>query len=137
MIILDTNVVSETMRPTPADRPMKWLTECTASEVFLTAITEAEILTGIALLATGKRRAALEAAWGIMMDRLQHRILPFDSDAAREFAYIFAERRRIGRPIMQSDGQIAAIARSRGADLATRDVGHFHHCGLKVVNPWA
>src|SRR5205085_7005078 len=120
MIILDTNVVSEMMKAEPSPKARKWLASCQASEIFLTAITEAEVLTGIALLPTGKRRNLIESAWESMADHLyQDRILPFDRIAAKQFALIVPARRNLGRPIASADAQIAAIARSHGASIAT------------------
>ena len=137
MIILDTNVLSELMKPVPTVEVVRWLTTHPASRLFTTTITQAEILYGLELLPKGKRRAALQSAIQAMFEEdFADRILPFDSDAARVFPQIAAARRASGRPITQWDAQIAAIARSRGADLATRNTGDFQHCGLTVLNPW-
>lgn len=137
MIILDTNVLSELMKPVPTVEVVRWLTTHPASRLFTTTITQAEILYGLELLPKGKRRAALQSAIQAMFEEdFADRILPFDSDAARVFPQIAAARRASGRPITQWDAQIAAIARSRGADLATRNTGDFEHCGITVLNPW-
>jgi predicted nucleic acid-binding protein len=137
MTILDTNVVSEIMRPEPAETVIGWLAACPATDIFITALTQAEILTGIELLPRGKRRTDLKAAWETMLEQLYSgRILPFDSDAAREFPGIVLARRKIGRPVTQIDAQIAAIARSRGAVIATRNIADFAHCGVDLLNPW-
>jgi predicted nucleic acid-binding protein len=137
MIILDTNVLSEVMRPAPSGRVLKWLAKESAFSVFTTTIAMAEILYGIELLPKGRRRAALESAAEAMFEEdFAGRILPFDSDAARVFPKIAAARRASGRPITQFDGQIAAIARSRGAGIATRNTGDFEDCGIAVLNPW-
>src|SRR5438128_1186067 len=120
MIILNTNAVSEAMRTTPAPEVLNWLAAQPASGLFTTTITQAEILYGVELLPKGKRRGALQSAAQAMFEEdFAGRILPFDSDAARQFPLIAASRRTSGRPIMQGDAQIAAIARSRGATLAT------------------
>lgn len=138
MIILDTNVVSETMRPAASQAVLTWLESHPPTDYFITAVTEAEILTGIALMASGRRRNALEAHWEVAVKQFySDQILPFDSSSARVYASLVAARRKIGRPISQSDAQIAAIARSRGATLATRNAKDFDDCGLKVVNPFA
>ena len=137
MIILDTNVLSEVMRPVPTAEVLHWLARHPASSLFTTTITQAEILYGLELLPKGKRRAALQFAVDAMFEEdFADRILPFDSDAARVFPQIAASRRASGRPITQWDAQIAAIARSRGAALATRNIGDFEHCGISVLNPW-
>jgi predicted nucleic acid-binding protein len=106
--------------------------------LFSTAVTEAELLYGIALLPESRRRRSLEEAIvRILNERLAGRILPFDRAAAREFADITATRRRAGRPIGEADARIAAIARSRGASLATRNIADFTDCGLELIDPWA
>ena len=138
MIILDTNVLSELMRPSPAASVLRWFAVQPASGVFITTITEAEILYGLEVTPKGKRRTNLQFAIGtIFGEDFADRVLPFDSDAARAFALIAASRRALGRPIAQLDAQIAAIARSRSGTLATRDAHDFEHCGIPLVNPWA
>ncbi|MGC2200531.1 MAG: type II toxin-antitoxin system VapC family toxin, partial [Stellaceae bacterium] len=113
MIILDTNVLSETLRPTPSTKVLEWMRSEPASALFTTAITESELLYGIALLPEGTRRHSLASVVDLIFaEDLAGRVLPFDSAAAREFAHIAASRRRAGQPI--SDARIAAIARSRG-----------------------
>lgn len=137
MIVLDTNVVSELMKPAPERAVVAWLGEQSAAAVFTTSITQAEILHGILLLASGRRRSAVDAAARAMFDEdFGGRILPFGSDAARAYARIAVQRRRAGRPISQSDAQIAAIVESAGAVLATRNTSDFDGCGIRVVNPW-
>ena len=138
MFVLDTNVVSELMRDRPDSRVIAWLDDQPTSDLYVTAITEAEIRAGIAFLPAGGRRRGLtgaaEHAFGVLF---AERILPFDSDAAREYAGIASNRRTTGRPISQADCMIAAIARSRGASVATRDASGFDECGIDVVNPWS
>jgi toxin FitB len=137
MIILDTNVLSELMRPKPSPRVAAWVAEQPATELFTTSITEAEIFSGIELLTKGKRREGLLAAAEAMFaEDLAGRIFGFESDAARGFSKIAAHRRALGRPISHADAQIAAIAHVRGAKLATRNVADFEDCGLDVVDPW-
>ena len=137
MIILDTNVLSELIKAAPLARVVDWWNSHPEGELYLTSISEAEILVGIGLLPAGKRRAAIElAAAETFRQDFADRVLPFDSDAAREFAKIVVARRKLGRPISQPDAQIAGIARACGATLATRNTGDFEHCGVKVVNPW-
>ena len=138
MIVLDTNVVSELMKPTPAGSVAEWVAAQPAASLCTTSITQAEILHGIMLLPSGRRRAAVEAAAEEMFkDEFGGRILPFGSDAAEPYARIAADRRRAGRPISQFDAQIAAIARSTGAALATRNVTDFDGCGVKLIDPWS
>ena len=103
----------------------------------MTAVTEAEIRTGIALLPEGKRRRGLARACERAFDSLfAGRVLPFDRDAARADAEIVAARRAIGRPVAHVDGQIAAIARSRGMAVAMRNIRDFEFMGIDVFNPW-
>jgi predicted nucleic acid-binding protein len=137
MIILDTNVLSELMRPKPAPRVSAWVAKQSAVELFTTSITEAEIFFGIELLTKGKRREGLlGAAEAMFAEDLGGRIFSFESDAARLFSKIAAHRRALGKPISHADAQIAAIARLRGAKLATRNVADFIDCGIDLVNPW-
>ena len=138
MIILDTNVLSETLRPTPATKVLEWMRSEPASALFTTAITESELLYGIALVPEGRQRQSLEAVIDLIFSEdLAGRVLPFDSAAAREFADIAASRRRAGRPISEADARIVAIARSRGGALATRNVGDSVGCRLELIDPWA
>jgi toxin FitB len=138
MIVLDTNVLSEAVRPSPSDTVMQWLAAQERTSVYMTAITQAEILYGVEVLPAGKRRTRLlEAIEKLFAEEFQGRILPFDEEPARLFARIVAGRASIGRPIAQFDAMIAAIARSRRAAVATRNVADFEHCGVKVVDPWS
>ena len=133
MYVLDTNVASELMRPTPAPTVAAWDTQA----MFLTAISEAELLCGVAIVPAGRRRNELETAMSRWLDvGFGERLLPFDSAAARHYAEIAARRRREGRPIEGADCQIAAICRSRGAVLVTRNVRDFEATGVDVVEPW-
>lgn len=137
MIVLDTNVISEMMRPKPARHVSDWFATHAMSSLFTTALTQAEILYGLALLPAGRRRQALlTAARPIFDGDLAGRVLPFDSDAAAIYPDIAVRRRSAGQPISQVDAQIAAIVRSRGATLATRNVRDFADCGISVVDPW-
>lgn len=137
MILLDTNVVSELMRSSPAEAVVAWTAAQPASSLYTTSITQAEIFHGIMLLPSGKRRRGIEvAAQAMFSEEFEGRILAFGSEAALPYARIAADRRRAGRPISGFDAQIAAIARSVGAVIATRNVGDFADCGVEVVNPW-
>jgi predicted nucleic acid-binding protein len=137
MIVLDTNVVSELMRPLPSDQVVGWTRSRAGAELFTTAITVAEIFYGIERLPRGKRRAAFEAAAeAILTDEFAGRVIGFDSHAARAFAKIAARRRAMGKPISQSDAQIAAIVQVCGATLATRNLPDFQECDIRLVDPW-
>lgn len=137
MIVLDTNVVSEMMRPRSDARVMRWLDERPRAHFLLTAITTAEILYGLELAPDGARRVFLEERFIAFVEAgFAGNILPFDEAAARHFAIIAARRRKMGRPISTFDAETAAIAASRGAALATRNVADFEHCGIDVINPW-
>ena len=137
MVVIDTNIVSELMRAEPSAEALAWMDDRPPRELFVTAVTEAEVRTGIALLPEGRRRRGLaeacERAFGSLF---AGRVLPFDSDAARAYAEIVAARRVLGRPVSQADGQIAAIARSRGMAVATRNIRDFEDMGIDVFDPW-
>lgn len=138
MIVLDTNVVSEVLGSRPDPRVVAWLDEQPPDQVFTTAITVAELLSGVALLPHGARRAAL----GVRVARfltgpMEGKVLDFDSDAALEYADVRRVRRDLGRPIDPLDAQIAAIARARGGTVATRNVRDFDGTGAAVENPWS
>jgi predicted nucleic acid-binding protein len=137
VIVLDTNVLSEMMRPAPDATVAAWISTRPASSLFTTMVTQAEILYGLALLPSTRRRRRLEAAVSEMFATdLVGRVLPFDQAAAQSYAEIAAARRRAGRPLAQIDAQIAAIARSRDAGVATRNVADFEGCGIGVIDPW-
>lgn len=137
MILLDTNVVSELMRSQPETAVVAWVVAQARTSLFLSAVSEAELRFGVAILPPGQRQARLDHAIdGMIREDFAGRVLPFDSDAARAYAAIAAARRAAGRPISHADCQIAAIARSRGAAIATRNVRDFDDCGVKVIDPW-
>lgn len=137
MIIVDTNVLSELMKREPTPGVAQWLTAQPPASLFTTSVTKAEVLYGVALLPAGERRDALEEAVAAMFEEDFHgRVLPFDGAAAYDYAIIASHRRQAGKPISQFDAQIAAIARSRGAVVATRNVFDFEDCGIDVHNPW-
>ncbi len=126
------------MRPSPSAAVLEWLSRRPdGGHFFVTTITVAEILFGIELLPKGKRHDRMLAqAEAMFKEDFAGRILSFDEDAARAFPVIAAIRRAQGRPISEFDAQIAAIARSRGAILATRNTADFEGCGVRLVNPW-
>jgi len=137
MIILDTNVLSELMRPKPSESVLAWIAKQPDAELFTTSITEAEIFYGIEVLPRGKRREHLTtAAEAVFTEDFSGRVYGFDSAAARAFSRIASGRRTSGRPISHTDAQIAAIARTKRARVATRDVKGFAQCGVDVVDPW-
>lgn len=137
MTILDTNVVSELMRPSPEPRVLHWFGNQPAEDLHITAVTMAEILYGIELIATSRRRDVLRTGAEKMFDAVfADRIVTYEDRAARAFSQIASARRRQGKPISESDAQIAAIARVLGATLATRNPYVFEGCGVRLVNPW-
>ncbi|NBF41121.1 MAG: PIN domain-containing protein [Spirochaetes bacterium] len=137
MILIDTNVVSETMRPRPDQRVIAWLNETETVTLYVSTITIAEIESGIEILPFGERRLDLERRFRRFIDEgFAQRVLHFDTEAARSYARIMSHRRSVGRPLASLDGQIASIAQSKGCALATRNVADFSECGLKVVNPF-
>jgi predicted nucleic acid-binding protein len=137
-MVLDTNVLSELMRPQPAAQVMGWFDGRAETAFFITAITRAEILLGIDLLPAGRRRDALaEAASRMFEQDFGGRCLPFDEHAAGIYARVVAERTRAGKPISTEDGEIAAISLLHGLPLVTRNVKDFDNiAGLNIVNPW-
>jgi predicted nucleic acid-binding protein len=137
MIILDTNVLSEVMRPEPSPRVIKWIDRQSFGELFTTAITVGEIYCGIELLPRGRRRDKLFAAAETIFNReFLDRALAFNAEAARVFSRIYTRRRFRGRPISQSDAQIAAIVQLHGATLATRNIADFESCSIDLFDPW-
>ncbi len=137
MVILDTNVVSELMRPESSPAVLKWLSQQHAQELYSTTITLAEILYGIELLPEGKRRGELLAgAERMFTNVLTDHIFTFEDQAARAFAPIASARRKSGKPIAELDAQIAAIASVHGAALATHNVSDFEGCRVRLINPW-
>ncbi len=137
MFILDTNVVSELMQERPHPTVLEWLDDRLERDLYVAAVTQAEVLTGIAILPEGKRRQGLAAAADRAFEGMfADRVLPFDRSAAGTHAKIAAARRSAGRPISQADCQIAAIAAARGGSVVTRNVRDFEGTGVAVVNPW-
>lgn len=137
MFVLDTNVLSAMMLRHPAPEVAAWVAGQPIDVLFTTSICQAEVLAGIAVMREGSRRRDLEAAAQAMFSEdFEHRVLPFDMSAAASYAVIFAERRRMRRPAGTVDLMIAAIARSNGASVVTRNVADFEGCGVRVVDPW-
>lgn len=137
MIALDTNVLSELLRSTPAPQVVAWVDAQDARVVTLTSITVAELRYGVARLPEGARRDLLATAVeGLLLEDFRGIALPFDAAAAAHYAEIVAARERGGRPIGMADGQIAAICRANGARLATRNGRDFETTGVEVLDPW-
>ena len=138
MIVLDTNVLSELMRPDPDPAVIAWMDSQDPAQLFLTAVTIAEILYGIARLPDGKRKAGLrELGAAMLQEDFAGRIISFDEAAAAHYAEVVCERQSGGRPIGMADAQIAAICRTlNGATLATRNSRDFEGIGLDLADPW-
>jgi len=135
VIVLDTNVVSESIRPVPNENVMRWLVEH-ASELAITAVTVAELSLSLELLPEGQRRTVLRHHLGMVLDNYRDRVLDFDWQAGWCYGEVVAQRRVIGRPITTEDGMIAAICLGQAMPLATRHVKNFAGLGLTLVNPW-
>jgi predicted nucleic acid-binding protein len=137
MIVLDTNVLSECLRPQPDPRVLAWLAAQPRARLFTTTVVESEILYGLCLLPEGSRRAALMEAVKAIFDHDFHgRVLDFDRSAAAAYGELAGARKLAGRPISQFDAMIAAVVYSTGAALATRNVKDFDGCNIELVNPW-
>ena len=137
MILLDTNVISELMRPDPAPAVLAWFGAHDAPALYLSAVGESELRRGAVILPAGRRRRQLlDAIDAMVKEDFPGRVLPFDSASAAAFADVFAARQKAGRPISFPDCQIAAIARAHGAALATRNAADFEGCGVTLLNPW-
>ena len=136
-VLLDTNVVSELIRKAPDPAVEAWAAGHALEELFFSAVGEAELRYGAAILPAGRRRESLVSDIERMLsDAFDDRVLPFDSVAARAYADIAAMRRSAGRRVPPADCQIAAIARSRDMAVATRNVRDFDDIDVEVVNPW-
>lgn len=137
MFILDTNVLSEILKPTPDAGVLAWMSAQPRSQLFTTVITRAEMLYGISLLPDSPRRKKLkEAALAIFNEDLEDKVLVFDVHAADRYSEIAARRRAAGKPITQFDAMIAAIAHLHQAQLVTRNVKDFIECDVGVCDPW-
>jgi toxin FitB len=136
MILLDTNVVSEAMKPDPDPAVRQWLDEQVAETLFLCSVTIAELMFGIAALPKGKRKDRLTSALDGVLTLFADRILPFDTDAARRYAHLAVSARAAGRGFPTPDGYMAAIAASHGFAVASRDSSAFSAAGLTVIDPW-
>jgi predicted nucleic acid-binding protein len=136
MIVLDTNVVSEAMKPEPNRAVLAWLNEQVAETLYLSSVTLAELLFGIGALPDGKRKKGLGEALGGLLELFDDRVLSFDIDAARHYAELAVKARGAGKGFPTTDGYIGAIAASRRFVVATRDTSPFEAAGIAVINPW-
>lgn len=136
MIVLDTNVVSEAMKPGPHPAVQAWLDEQAVETLYLSSVTLAEMLFGIGTLPAGRRKDALAQTLDGLLELFRDRVLAFDTDAARHYAELAVAARAAGKGFSTPDGYIAAIAAAHGFSVATRDVAPFRAAGVKVINPW-
>jgi predicted nucleic acid-binding protein len=136
MIVLDTNVVSEAMKPTPHPAVRTWLNDQAAETLYLSSVTLAELLFDIRALPTGKRKDMLAQALDGLMNLFRDRVLPFDTDAARHYAELAVTAKVAGRGFPTPDGYIAAIAASRRFIVASRDTAPYEAASVTVINPW-
>lgn len=135
--LLDTNVLSELLRTAPSAAVLAWVAAQPPESLFVSAVTQAEMLLGARFLPVGKRRNLLEAALDEMFaEDFARRVLPFDSTVVPDYVDVVFKRREAGRPISQFDAQIAAIALRHRSKLATRNTGDFEGCGVTLVDPW-
>lgn len=138
MIVLDTNVVSELTRTSPAPQVINWLDRVAPGQIFITSVTVGEMLYGVMRLPTGRRKATLATQVSVLLTTcFGGQALAFTAEAATEYADIVVSRETAGVPIPRADAQIAAICRLNGADLATRNVRDFTGTGVRIVDPWA
>lgn len=136
MIVLDTNVVSEAMKPEPDPNVKAWLNAQSAEILYLSSVTLAELLFGIGMLPSGKRKEMLTDALSGLITLFDGRILAFDQAAAQQYAQLATKASAAGRGFPIPDGYIAAIAVSQGFKVATRDVAPFKTANIDVINPW-
>ena len=136
MIVVNTNVASELMRPSPERAVQEWVRSHEGRELCTTAITVAEILYGIERLPEGRRREVLRSAAAEIFEVFAEQVLPFDTAAAEQYALVVTQRDGLGLPIDGFDAQIAAVCRAQQAALATRNVADFRETGVEVINPW-
>ena len=136
MIVLDTNVLSEALKSTPEAKVMEWLDNQSAETLFITTISRAELRFGVLKLPDGRRKSILGAQIERVLGLFNERTLHFDAAAADKLAQIAAHAEKIGKRAVAPDAYIAACAAARGFAVATRNVRHFEHTGVRVINPW-
>ena len=136
MILVDTNVWSELMRPAPDERVRGWESR-TAPLLWLSTVVIGELLSGVELLPDGRKKSALRVGYADLLEAHADRIAAFDLEASRRYAWVVAQQIKAGRDPGTADSQIAATALARGMNLATRNTKHFEGLGLIVIDPWA
>lgn len=136
MIVLDTNVISEAMRPEPNPRVLGWLNAQAIDSLYLSSVTFAELMFGIRVLPVGARRERLAGILDGLLALFPGRILPFDQEAARRYADMAVAEQKAGRPLSVADGYIAATAAAHGFAVASRNARHFEGTGVELINPW-
>lgn len=137
MMVIDTNIISEVMRPQPNPSVIAWLDQQETAHLYVSTVTLAEIRYGLAVMPKGERQQRLTVQFDAYIDRaFEGRVLDFTAEAAKRYAEIMANRRRLGLPMSMADGQIAAIASVQHFAVATRNIKDFEHCGMDVVNPF-
>lgn len=137
MIVIDTNIISETMRPKPNRKVIAWLNQQHSLDLFVSSISIAEISYGLYVLPDGKRKQQLHIRFEQFINNaFQFRLLTFDEPAARMYGRVMGEAKRTGHPMSIADGQIAAIALANDFAVATRNIKDFNYCGVRLVNPF-
>ena len=136
MIVVDTNIIAELMRPEPHEAVVRWSIAQVPSDLYTTAITVAEVLYGIERLPSGRRKTLLRETAAEVFTTFADHVLPFDAGAAAEYPLVVDARERMGRPIDGFDAQIASICRFGSSTLATRNIKDFEHTGVKLIDPW-
>ena len=136
MIVLDTNVISEPLKSRPSKKVMDWLDNQSAETLYISAISRTELCFGVLKLPDGKQKNALAAQMERALDLFKDRTLDFDADSADRLAEIAAKCEKIGKRATAPDAYIAACAAARGFALATRNISHFEHTGIRVIDPW-
>jgi predicted nucleic acid-binding protein len=136
MFVLDTNILSAMMQLGRVPEVAAWMAQQDEDRLFTTAISHAEIFSGLAIMPNGRRRRQLETTAREMFEEFGERVLAFDTEAANAYADLYAIRRQTGRPVAPLDLMIASIARAHGASMVSRDIAGFEGCGLAVINPW-
>jgi predicted nucleic acid-binding protein len=137
MMVLDTNVVSELMRPVPEPKVLAWIDRQNSEQLYLTSTIAAELLHGVARLPTGIRKRNMAKELALFLDQdFANRVFPFDLSSAHNYSELLSMRETIGKPMAALDAQIAAVCIQHGATLVTRNQKHFQDLGLELIDPW-